>query len=59
MIAAPSSSAKHRSSSAPALSLVPRSSTPWLRTSRTPASNMAPAARATSGVTDCAAFTWV
>ena len=41
------------------LSFTPRSSTPWFRTSRTPASSMAAAARATSGVTDWAAFTWV
>ena len=34
-------------------------STPWLRTSRTPASSMAAAASATSGVTDWAALTWV
>ena len=41
------------------MSLTPCSSTPWLRTSRMPVSSMAWAARATSGVTDWAAFTWV
>ena len=40
-------------------SFVPRSSTPWLRTSRTPASNIAAVASATSGVTCWAALTWV
>jgi hypothetical protein len=59
MMPASSSSAKQRSSSASALSLVPRSSTPWFRTSLTPASSMARVACATSGVTDWAAFTWV
>src|SRR4029453_16616701 len=55
----PSSSAKQRSSSWVAESLTPHSSTPWLRTSRTPAASIACAASATSGVTDCAAFTCV
>src|ERR1043165_9610595 len=52
-------SAKHRSSSAAGVSLTPRRSTPWLRTSRTPASIAARAAMATSGVTDWAWLTWV
>lgn len=56
---APSSSAKHRSSNCGTESLTPRISTPWLRTSRRPASNIALVASATSGVTDWAAFTWV
>ena len=38
---------------------MPRMSTPWLRTSRTPASSIARVASATSGVTDWAVLTWV
>ena len=41
MICAPSSSAKHRSSRACGSALTPSSSTPWLRTSRRPASSIA------------------
>ena len=59
MIDASSCSAKQRSSSALGESLTPRISTPWLRTSRTPASSIARAAFATSGVTDWALLTWV
>ena len=55
MFASPCS-AKHRSSRSVPVALTPRISTPWLRTSRTPASSRARAASATSGVTDA---TWL
>ena len=41
------------------VAFTPRMSTPWLRTSRTPASSAVRAALATSGVTEFAWLTWV
>ena len=41
------------------VALTPFIRTPWLRTSRTPASSIALVASATSGVTDAALLTWV
>ena len=58
MFASPCS-AKHRSSRSSAVAFTPRINTPWLRTSRSPASSSARAAAATSGVTDCTWLMWV
>ncbi len=41
------------------MAFTPSSRTPWLRTSRTPASNIARTASATIGVIDAALLTWV
>ena len=59
MICAPSRSRKHRSSSACGSALTPLRMTPWLRTSRRPASSIARVASATSGVIECAWLAWV
>src|SRR2546430_3687747 len=59
MILARSSSVKQSSSKSLALVFTPRSSTPWLRTSRKPSSKILFAAFATSGVIWRALFTCV